>query len=246
MRIYQTLRKRGLALFLALIMCLSLVQVPAFAAEDDASEPADAPVMDVTGPGVQEPEAVPEEESPAPESEEIAAPDTQEEPEADEPEEYAPEYAAVEELEAAFEAAVEALEDGDVEGGIAALEEYLNIFDRLSPEDQEANQEAREAAVDYLQTLLDSLEGIEDEDINTMALISGESFTVTIVKVVNGNSVDSRKITSKCLQSTGHSGYNHSTNLRTLGQTFGYSGNYKGYNWSPYTTVPMVIGNTLK
>ena len=245
MRIYQTLRKRGLALFLALIMCLSLVQVPAFAAEDDASEPADAPVMDVTGPGVQEPEAVPEEESPAPESEEIAAPDTQEEPEADEPEEYAPEYAAVEELEAAFEAAVEALEDGDVEGGIAALEEYLNIFDRLSPEDQEANQEAREAAVDYLQTLLDSLEGIEDEDINTMALISGESFTVTIVKVVNGNSVDSRKITSKCLQSTGHSGYNHSTNLRTLGQTFGYSGNYKGYNWSPYTTVPGSYTNGM-
>jgi uncharacterized repeat protein (TIGR01451 family) len=175
MRIYQTLRKRGLALFLALIMCLSLVQVPAFAAEDDASEPADAPVMDVTGPGVQEPEAVPEEESPAPESEEIAAPDTQEEPEADEPEEYAPEYAAVEELEAAFEAAVEALEDGGVEGGIAALEEYLNIFDRLSPEDQEANQEAREAAGDYLQTLLDSLEGIEDEDVELLA-----TFTRTI------------------------------------------------------------------
>ena len=171
MRIYQTLRKRGLALFLALIMCLSLVQVPAFAAEDDASEPADAPVTDVTEPGVQEPEAVPEEESPAPESEEIAAPDTQEEPEADEPEEYAPEYAAVEELEAAFEAAVEALEDGGVEGGIAALEEYLNIFDRLSPEDQEANQEAREAAVDYLQTLLDSLEGIEDEDVELLATL---------------------------------------------------------------------------
>ncbi len=173
MRIYQTLRKRGLALFLALIMCLSLVQVPAFAAEDDASEPADALVMDVTGPGVQEPEAVPEEESPAPESEEIAAPDTQEEPEADEPEEYAPEYAAVEELEAAFEAVGEILEDGDVEGGIAALEEYLRIFDRLSPEDQEANQEAREAAVDYLQTLKDSLEGIEDEDVEALALNTG-------------------------------------------------------------------------
>ena len=182
MRIYQTLRKRGLALFLALIMCLSLVQVPAFAAEDDASEPADAPVMDVTGPGVQEPEAVPEEESPAPESEEIAAPDTQEEPEADEPEEYAPEYAAVEELEAAFEAAVEALEDGGVEGGIAALEEYLNIFDRLSPEDQEANQEAREAAVDYLQTLLDSLEGIEDENIDAMNTYD----QITVRYVVNG------------------------------------------------------------
>ena len=182
MRIYQTLRKRGLALFLALIMCLSLVQVPAFAAEDDASEPADAPVTDVTEPGVQEPEAVPEEESPAPESEEIAAPDTQEEPEADEPEEYAPEYASVEELEAAFEAAVEALEDGGVEGGIAALEEYLNIFDRLSPEDQEANQEAREAAGDYLQTLLDSLEGIEDENIDAMNTYD----QITVRYVVNG------------------------------------------------------------
>ena len=56
----------------------------------------------------------------------------QEEPEADEPEEYAPEYAAVEELEAAFEAAVEALEDGDVEGGIAALEEEYHWYKNLA------------------------------------------------------------------------------------------------------------------
>ena len=34
MKIYKTLRKRGLALFLALTMCLSLIQTTAFANEE--------------------------------------------------------------------------------------------------------------------------------------------------------------------------------------------------------------------
>ncbi len=72
---------------------------------------------------------------------------------------------------------------------------------------------------------------------DTLALISGEKFTVNVVKVVNGNMVDSVELTEKCLQSTGHSGYNHSTNLRILANESGFSG-YKGYNWSQYTTVP--------
>ena len=72
---------------------------------------------------------------------------------------------------------------------------------------------------------------------DTLALIKGEKFTVNVVKVVNGNMVDSVELTEKCQQSTGHSGYNHSTNLRTLANESGFSG-YKGYNWSKYTTVP--------
>lgn len=68
-------------------------------------------------------------------------------------------------------------------------------------------------------------------------LISGEQFYVTVVKVVNGQKADSVRLTAKCLQSTGHSGYNHSTNLRSLANQSGFSG-YKGYNWSKYTTVP--------
>ena len=72
---------------------------------------------------------------------------------------------------------------------------------------------------------------------NLLALISGEKFTVNVVKVVNGNIVDSVTLTQKCLQSTGHAGYNHSTNLRTLANTSNFSG-YKGYNWGKYTTVP--------
>ena len=39
MKIYKTLRKRGLALFLALTMCLSLIQTTALA--DDLTSPAD-------------------------------------------------------------------------------------------------------------------------------------------------------------------------------------------------------------
>ncbi|MEY8322662.1 InlB B-repeat-containing protein, partial [Lachnospiraceae bacterium 54-11] len=72
---------------------------------------------------------------------------------------------------------------------------------------------------------------------DTLALISGEKFTVDVVKVVNGVEVDRVPLEPTCLQTTGHSGYNHSTNLRTLANESGFSG-YKGYNWSKYTTVP--------
>lgn len=68
-------------------------------------------------------------------------------------------------------------------------------------------------------------------------LISGEQFKINVVKVVNGQAVSTKNIISKCLQSTGHSGYNHSTNLYKLASAAGFSG-YKGYKWSKYTTVP--------
>lgn len=151
-------------------------------------------------------------------------------------------YATVAELEAAFAVVGEILDSGDVEGGIAALDEYIAIYNRLSPEDQAANAEALAAAVAYKETLKGSLEGIPDPDIQTLALISGESFTINVVKVVNGNAGETKNMTRKCLQSTGHSGYNHSENIYKLGTAaFGsscYSGDYKGYSWSKYTTVP--------
>ena len=158
-----------------------------------------------------------------------------------EPEEDPPVYATVEELEAAFEAVSET---DDVDEALAAIDEYLRIFDLLSPEDQEANAEAKEAALAYQETLKGSLEGIPDPDVETLALISGEEFTVKVVKVVNGNEVDNVTLTTKCLQRTGHSGYNHSTNLRDLANSSGFSG-YKGYNWSKYTTVPSTYTEGL-
>lgn len=81
----------------------------------------------------------------------------------------APDYATVAELEAAFGRVGEILDSGDVEGGIAALEEYIAIYNRLSPEDQAANAEAMAAAQAYLETLRASLEGIPDPDVSTMA-----------------------------------------------------------------------------
>ncbi len=84
---------------------------------------------------------------------------------------------------------------------------------------------------------LPSIVNDENSIIQPLALVQGESFTVKVVKVVNGAIVDSKTLTSRCLQSTGHSGFNHSTNLRNLANQSGFSG-YKGYNWSKYTTVP--------
>ncbi len=78
-------------------------------------------------------------------------------------------YATKDELVAAFEAVGEALEDGDVQAGIDALDDYFDVYNRLSPEDQEANADEMEAALAYQETLRGSLEGIEDSDVETLA-----------------------------------------------------------------------------
>ncbi len=83
------------------------------------------------------------------------------------------------------------------------------------------------------QALVDKQVGGAD----TLALIKGEEFTVDVVKVVDGEEVDRTPLKPTCLQSTGHSGYKHSTNLCTLANESGFSG-YRGYNWSKNTTVP--------
>ena len=76
------------------------------------------------------------------------------------------------------------------------------------------------------------------------ALVTGEKFSVEVVKVVKNSAVQRERIVSRCLQSTGHSGYNHSTNLRSLAQSAGFLG-YVGYNWSQYTTVPSTYTSGL-
>ena len=127
-------------------------------------------------------------------------------------------------LELDFTAELEALNDL----GVAAMDAY------------EAVQAADLESLDGVEIALEQLMIVTEEitgGANLLALISGEKFTVNVVKVVNGNIVDSATLTQKCLQSTGHAGYNHSTNLRTLANESGFSG-YKGYNWSQYTTVP--------
>ena len=112
--------------------------------------------------------------------------------------------------------------------GQAAMDAYEAV-QGAGLEDYEDVPEALAA----LMTISDSIAGGAE----TTALISGEKFTVKVVKVVNGQAVDEKLLTTKCMQSTGHSGYNHSTNLRTLANLSGFSG-YKGYNWNAYTTVP--------
>lgn len=76
------------------------------------------------------------------------------------------------------------------------------------------------------------------------ALVTGEKFSVEVVKVVKNSAVQRERIVSRCLQSTGHSGYYHSTNLRSLAQSAGFLG-YVGYKWSQYTTVPSTYTSGL-
>lgn len=71
-------------------------------------------------------------------------------------------YATVEDLNAAFETVGET---DDVDAALAALDEYLAVYDRLSDEDKAANAEAAAAAQAYRDSLVAAREaGDGDED----------------------------------------------------------------------------------
>ncbi|NBJ91819.1 doubled motif LPXTG anchor domain-containing protein [Parablautia muri] len=227
-------------------------------------------------------------------------------------------YATREELEAAYNAVVDVIDSQDKSVLNDAIDNYVSVYNRLSPEDQaemkdqydnvvslrpadadstaatllegsgvkeeETKLDEGKALLGQFRSLLDAMEAFvlteenqeeyaalgmqasellevllekyydypgmdadmarfqaladkQTEGTEELALISKEKFTVDVVKVVNGEEKDRVTLTQQCLQNTGHSGYNHSTNLRILANASGFSG-YKGYNWSPYTTVP--------
>ncbi|MCI9587609.1 MAG: hypothetical protein HFF60_06550, partial [Oscillospiraceae bacterium] len=78
-----------------------------------------------------------------------------------------PNYATKDELEAAFDA-VSATDD--VDDALAAVDAYLAIYDRLSPEDQKANADALAYAKAYRESLLESLEGELNPEIEPLAM----------------------------------------------------------------------------
>lgn len=308
MKILKRARKRGLALFMALVMCLSLLPVTAMAAEEpaqtetaaavtgseqdasaeepgedapleEAAEAEDAPIEEAANAGDAsngeesnaedtsiEEETTPEDVSNAedPSNEEGAGaedPSDEEEPNAEAPsdKEEADAEDASEEAEPEEDAAGSA---DELAGLVRQFRELLDAMEAfaLTAENQEEYQALGMQAAALLELLTenwDSWDGMENDlarfqaladkqtgGASEAALISGENFTVDVVKVVNGNAVDRVTLTQKCLQSTGHSGYNHSTNLRALANLSGFSG-YKGYNWSSLTTVPSTYKNGL-
>ncbi len=215
--------------------------------EPEVSEPAEE--LTETEP-VTEQETAPEE---IPASEEKEAPEeilAQDEEEQDT--ETAVQYENIQET---FQAEVsEEKEVPKVVKNFLDAVEKLAAFGNVTEETAEEFNRLGQAAMDAYEAVqaagLEDFEGVSEAlatlitmadmftgGIETAALIKGEQFTVRIVKVVNGNKVDEKVLTSKCLQSTGHAGYNHSTNLRTLANQSGFSG-YKGYNWSNHSTVP--------
>ena len=301
MKILKRARKRGLALFMALVMCLSLLPVTAMAAEEPArtetaavtgseqDAPAEEPGEDASLEEAADAEDTPIEEAAdagdASNGEESNAGDTsieeettpedvsneedagaedpsdEEEPNAEAPsdKEEADAEDASEEAEPEEDAAGSA---DELAGLVRQFRELLDAMEAfaLTAENQEEYQALGMQAAALLELLTenwDSWDGMENDlarfqaladkqtgGASEAALISGEQFTVDVVKVVNGNAVACVTLTQNCLQSTGHSGYNHSTNLRTLANLSGFSG-YKGYNWSKYTTVPSTYKKGL-
>ena len=307
MKILKRARKRGLALFMALVMCLSLLPVTAMAAEEpaqtetaavtgseqdapaeepgedasleEAADAEDTPIEEAADAGdasngeesnagdtsIEEetnPEDVSNEEEPNAEdtsNEEDASTEGETDAEAPSDEEAADAEDASEEAESEEDAAGSA---DELAGLVRQFRELLDAMEAfaLTAENQEEYQALGMQAAALLELLTenwDSWDGMENDlarfqaladkqtgGASEAALIKGEEFTVNVVKVVNGNAVDSVILTQKCLQSTSHSGYNHSTNLWTLANLSGFSG-YKGYNWSQYTTVPSTYTKGL-
>lgn len=80
------------------------------------------------------------------------------------PKKNAPVYATPDELDAAFAAVGEVLESSDIQAGIDALDAYIAVYNRLSPENQEANAEALASAQAYRETLVAALEADEEDE----------------------------------------------------------------------------------
>lgn len=105
-------------------------------------------------------------------------------------------YATAEDLDAAFANVGEVLESGDIQAGIDALDEYIAIYNSMSPEDQEANAEALAAAMAYRENLVAANEADEngeeydDPEIETLAA-NGQT---TIYLYKNGTSLNVRKV----------------------------------------------------
>lgn len=259
--------RKGFALFLALLLALSPAAAFAESpdAVEDSKQPqaveeTKAPEPETKAEESQKPETKPEvTETKVPEKEtEKPAEETKPaaEPSAKEPQEVpasneAPEKEPVKEqtenhnekeqvpqVVKTFLNAVQRLADLGT-----MTEENAEQFTALGQAAMDAYEAVQDAGLEHyegVQKALAALMRITDSatgGTETMALIRGEQFIVNVIKVVNGQAVDKAVLTPRCLQSTGHSGYNHSTNLQVLANESGFSG-YKGYNWSNYTTVP--------
>jgi len=164
---------------------------------EDKTQPGEQPTLEPTG----EPTAVPEpEETQKPEPEETKEPESgqTQEPESEQAQQPqpkpAPAYATQAELDAAFEAVGVA---DELEAVTAAVEAYIAVYNRLSPQDQAANAEALAYAQSYLETLRQAAaagqtgEEFTDPEIETMA---AKWHTITLVPA-STNSYSS-KITS--------------------------------------------------
>ena len=165
------LSKRALALLLALVMCLSLVQLTAFADEGEGGSDSDVEIVDVTAPGDDanidgdngDDDAIIDGGNGDDDTTTTTTTDGNggDDTDTTEPEANTPSYATVDELNAAFEAYGKT---DDVDGGIAALENVLKVFEALSPEDQEAMAEYKAGAAAQMETLLAAKEAEENDD----------------------------------------------------------------------------------
>ena len=131
-------------------------------------------------------------------------------------------YAAIEEFTGACEAVGDA---ADLDSVLAALAHIESIYARLSPDDQAAVSE--EWA--YIQAYgAEVRAGNPDEDIDTMALLTHEKFSIKVnIGYLNGNEfivTGSKTVIGTCKDSTGHSGFNHSMDPNEILAEAGYPG----------------------
>lgn len=166
-----SMKKRIAALALALVMCIGMLPGSAFATEEELENAASTVVTGVEGNGQESgtPESTTPETETATGDQTAIAGNSATVPEGtvietedqDEPPAAPAAPATQDDLDAAFE---KVGETDDVDTALAALDEYLAVYDRLSDEDKAANAEALAMAQAYRDSLVAGKEAGENED----------------------------------------------------------------------------------
>ena len=151
-----------------------------------------------------------------------------------------PEYATLDELNAAVESMGDA---EDEEAVCAVLAECLRIYERLSDADKDVMAEAYAAILSYA-------EDFGQSEIETLGLATGHYLKVTVQKVYKTSAGTYKEYQGSdtayiyCTDGTGHSGYNHGINVSDFWPAnFGWSTGDDWLGWAKGSYWPGSYNN---
>lgn len=158
-------------------------------------------------------------------------------------------YASLEELDAAFLAVGEALEAGDIEAGITAIDTYLGVYNKLSAEDKASNKEAAEQAKAYRENLVAAQEaeksGKDYSDPEIMPL-AAHSYNVYVYMGLEYTDSVSDQEKTNFINKLEKQGYQENGSTTHNWFTLGMVSNVKGIPDSTKQEVGATFSNPIK